>query len=247
MLPMNGWIKLHRSMLSWEWADDDRMFKSFVTILMMANAEDTRWHGIEIKAGSFVTSLKHLSSHLKLTVDKTRTVLSRLKSTGEITVKSNRHFTLIFINNWEKYQVNPTQTTTQIPKPQNADSERFSLEFQEQIPNQSQTNPKPIPNKTQTNPNKQEDKDVKKNIEKENKEKDPHKKNFVRPTLEEIKEYCQENGLCIDAEYFFDYYNSNGWKIGSSPMKDWHATARNWNRREMGRAKPKINRDEEGF
>jgi len=236
MLPMNGWIKLHRSMLSWEWWDSDSMVKSWITILLMANAEDVRWHGIDIPAGSFVTSLKNLSERLKLTVDKTRTVLSRLKKTGEITVKTNRHYTLISINNWDRYQENPTQTTTQNPKPQNAGVERFSLDFQEEIPNQSQTKPEQIPNKSQTNPNKQEDKEVKKGIERELKEKDPHKKNFVRPTLEEIKAYCQENGLCIDAEYFFDYYNSNGWKVGGkSPMKDWRATARNWARRQVSK------------
>lgn len=57
------------------------------------------------------------------------------------------------------------------------------------------------------------------------------KKAFTKPTLDEIKAYCQQKGISIDCEYFFDYYESNGWKVSNSPMKDWQATVRNWARR----------------
>lgn len=57
-------------------------------------------------------------------------------------------------------------------------------------------------------------------------------KRFQKPTLEQLKSYCQEKGLSIDCEYFFDYYESNGWKVSNTPMKDWRATLRNWGRRE---------------
>ena len=57
------------------------------------------------------------------------------------------------------------------------------------------------------------------------------KKAFTKPTLDEIKAYCQQKGITIDCEYFFDYYESNGWKVSNSPMKDWQATVRNWARR----------------
>lgn len=56
-------------------------------------------------------------------------------------------------------------------------------------------------------------------------------KKFVKPTLEEIREYCQERKNNIDVQYFFDYYEANGWKIGKNPMKDWKAAIRNWERR----------------
>ena len=58
------------------------------------------------------------------------------------------------------------------------------------------------------------------------------KKTFNKPTLEELKEYCRQQNLTIDCEYFFDYYESNGWKVSNTPMKDWKATIRNWARRE---------------
>lgn len=54
---------------------------------------------------------------------------------------------------------------------------------------------------------------------------------FKIPTLEEIKNFIQENNYQVDAERFFDYYESNGWTIGrNKPMKNWQAAIRNWNR-----------------
>lgn len=55
-------------------------------------------------------------------------------------------------------------------------------------------------------------------------------KKFVKPTVEEIKTYCAERNNQLDAEYFYDHYEANGWKIGKAPMKDWKATIRNWER-----------------
>jgi hypothetical protein len=55
-------------------------------------------------------------------------------------------------------------------------------------------------------------------------------KNFVKPTIDELIDYCNQNVLNVDPENFIDYYNSNGWKVGKNPMKDWQATARTWHR-----------------
>ena len=63
------------------------------------------------------------------------------------------------------------------------------------------------------------------------------KKVFIKPTVEEIAAYCRENGINIDPNYFYDHYESNGWKIGGkSPMKDWQATIRNWARNQKSTA-----------
>lgn len=55
-------------------------------------------------------------------------------------------------------------------------------------------------------------------------------KRFIKPSVDEIKEYCSQNDLNIDCERFYDYYESNDWHVGKNKMKDWKATARNWNR-----------------
>lgn len=58
-----------------------------------------------------------------------------------------------------------------------------------------------------------------------------NRKHFVKPTIEDIVAYCSEAAITVDAQRFFDFYESKGWKVGSSPMKDWKAAARNWARR----------------
>ncbi len=63
------------------------------------------------------------------------------------------------------------------------------------------------------------------------KEKDETKtamKRFVKPSVTEIEAYIKDMGYEIDAQYFHDYYEANGWKVGKNPMKDWKATVRTW-------------------
>lgn len=55
---------------------------------------------------------------------------------------------------------------------------------------------------------------------------------FKKPTLAELQEYCEARANGIDAQAFLDYYESKGWLIGKSPMKDWRAAVRTWERRE---------------
>lgn len=55
-------------------------------------------------------------------------------------------------------------------------------------------------------------------------------KRFTKPTLEEIKNYIAENSYTVDAERFLDYYESNGWRVGKNPMKNWKAAVRSWQR-----------------
>jgi hypothetical protein len=57
-------------------------------------------------------------------------------------------------------------------------------------------------------------------------------KNFKKPTVEEIQAYCTERKNSVDAQTFFDFYESKGWKIGTAKMKDWRASVRNWERRQ---------------
>ena len=56
---------------------------------------------------------------------------------------------------------------------------------------------------------------------------------FRKPTVEEVSAFAAEIGNpTFDAEHFVDYYESNGWKVGRNPMKDWKATVRNWARKD---------------
>lgn len=57
-------------------------------------------------------------------------------------------------------------------------------------------------------------------------------KRFSPPTVDEVREYCQERNNGIDSAAFVDFYASKGWKVGSQPMKDWKAAVRTWERRD---------------
>ena len=65
----------------------------------------------------------------------------------------------------------------------------------------------------------------------------PKRKNFVKPTVEEIAAYCKEKNYNINAQQFFNYYESNGWKIGRNSMKSWQAAVQNWNIRDKANNK----------
>jgi len=51
---------------------------------------------------------------------------------------------------------------------------------------------------------------------------------FKKPTLEELKQYSTEIGYNLDCQLFLDKYESKGWVVGRSPMKDWKAAVRTW-------------------
>ena len=67
------------------------------------------------------------------------------------------------------------------------------------------------------------------------------RKRFEKPTLSEIKEYCIERNNNVDAQHFYDYYESNGWKVGKNSMKDWKACVRTWERNGYDRPIKKKN------
>ena len=66
-------------------------------------------------------------------------------------------------------------------------------------------------------------------------------KRFVKPTINEIQDYCIERNNNVNAEHFFDYYESNGWKVGKNSMKDWKAAVRTWERSEYRKPTQKKN------
>ncbi len=54
---------------------------------------------------------------------------------------------------------------------------------------------------------------------------------FIKPTIEEIASYCKERNNGINANNFFDFYESKGWMVGKNKVKDWKACVRTWESR----------------
>ena len=114
----NGYIKLYRSILKWEWWDDINTTRVFIWLLLNAQWEDFRYRGYEVPRGSLVIGRNRMSKELRMSEQSIRTSLNHLKSTNEITIQSTNKFSLVTIVNWDKYQgkddENNQQTNQQI-------------------------------------------------------------------------------------------------------------------------------------
>jgi len=62
----------------------------------------------------------------------------------------------------------------------------------------------------------------------------------LKPTLEEVRQYCAERNRGIDAEKFFNYYESNGWRVGKNTMKNWKAAVHTWEKNNINPTKSKL-------
>lgn len=125
-----GWVKLHRKLLDWEWFSDIETTHLFIFLLLSANHEDKKWHGIEIKRGEFLTGRKKLAKLTGLSEQKIRYCVNRLKSTSEITTKSTNKYTIISIVKWEQYQEGVKKTTNKTTN-KNANEQPASNHYQE--------------------------------------------------------------------------------------------------------------------
>lgn len=109
-----GWIKMYRQFTEWEWYKDIPVRILFEHCLFKANREEKKWQGTVIKQGSFITSYENLAFETGLSVRQVRTALNKLKSTGELTHKTTSRYSIITVNNWEKYQASDTQNDNQM-------------------------------------------------------------------------------------------------------------------------------------
>lgn len=69
----------------------------------------------------------------------------------------------------------------------------------------------------------------------------PTRTRFIKPSIDEVKAYAKDMGYYgFNADRFLAYYESNGWKVGRNPMKDWKAAVRNWHAKDKAEAAPKM-------
>lgn len=176
---MEGWIKVHRKLVDWEWYNDINVKVVFLHLLLTANHKEKQWKGQTILRGQKLTSLEHLADDVGLTIQQTRTALKKLKSTHEITIKTTNKNTLITIEKFNNYQFEIDE-----------DNKQNNKQFNNLITNNQQTNNKQIT----TNKNEKNDNN---NIKKE--------KNKKRKTFEEVlaENNCSEE-LEITVRDFID-------------------------------------------
>ena len=100
----NGWVKIHRKFLDWEWYTDTNTKAVFLHLIINANTEQTRWKGILLERGELIRTLPTLAEELNLSVQQVRTAINHLKSTGEITERSTGKIRVLNVCNYGIYQ-----------------------------------------------------------------------------------------------------------------------------------------------
>lgn len=99
-----GFIKMHRQFLDWEWYTDIVVKTVFLHCLFRANFKDTEWKGVKIKRGQFITSYPNMAKECGLSISQVRRAISALCSTGEISHKPQARFSIVTVIKYDKYQ-----------------------------------------------------------------------------------------------------------------------------------------------
>ena len=107
-------------MLSWEWYDDLPTKDVYIHLILMASISPSTWHGVEIPRGSVVSSYAKIAKRTGLSIQQTRTAISHLETTGEITRLPYPKFTVFTLKNYDKFQEATSKSTSKLPKNQQA-------------------------------------------------------------------------------------------------------------------------------
>lgn len=100
----NGFIVIHRKIVEWEWYKNHATFIVFIHLLLTANYKPQKFEGELIKVGERVASYASLAEETGLSVQQVRTAIKNLKSTGDLTSRSNNKYTVFTIVNYSQYQ-----------------------------------------------------------------------------------------------------------------------------------------------
>ena len=223
-----GFIMIDRSIL-----EDDMYFsekftrmQAYMDLCLLAafklRSFYIRGNKVELQPMQVAKSVRDLADRWQWSVNKVRGYLYELEKDGYIDTQKtsvNQIITIkkyIVVNTQNDTQINTqtdtqndTQTDTPIIKNNNVNNENKDIVIESVVvSNEQQTLPTPT------------------------KEKKRRSSVFVKPTLEECTAYANEKGFNWDVTRFYNYYESNGWRVGRNPMKNWKAAMSNWNTKE---------------
>ena len=211
-----GFIYLHRQIQEcWVWLNDDKFSQgqAWVDLLLSANHKDVKlpFNGefVTVERGQLLTSIRKLADRWKWHRNTVKRFLKLLEKDNMIELNVSTKCTIINIVNYDIYQHSDEESVPHTVPPSVP-------------PSVPQGVPSGVTNNNDNNENKYKRKDISKDIS--------QRKNFIPPTVEEVKAYCDERNNGIDAECFVDFYQSKNWMVGKNKMKDWKAAIRTWER-----------------
>lgn len=109
---MNGYLRLHRKMLGWEWFKDSNTLHVFLFLLLNTSWTASKLRGVDVQPGQLITTVDLICNGTGLSSRSVRTCINRLKSTSEVTIKTTNKYSLVTIANWAFYQSDEEKTTS---------------------------------------------------------------------------------------------------------------------------------------
>lgn len=207
-----GWIKLFRKLIDNRMYFEEPFDKTHAWIDLLLNAD---------KDGHLRVTIKELATRWKWSPNKVRRYIENLVSDDMVqidgTVVGTKGGTILTLVKYKDFQLRQQNDGTK-----DGSNDGTTEWGKGDIYNNIYSRRKEEKNITPNNINVV----TPKGGEKES------KKRFVKPTVEEVDAYCRERGNNIDPQAFIDNYERVGWVVGKNktPMKDWKATVRTWER-----------------
>lgn len=103
---MDGWIKLYRKLIDWDWFTDSYVVHVFIYLLLVANHNATKVGKLRLKAGQKMTSASRICDDLQLSKPTVLRCLKVLSESGAILVESDNKKSIITIVKYSQYQQN---------------------------------------------------------------------------------------------------------------------------------------------
>lgn len=137
----DGFIKLSRSLLAWDWHDEPKTGYLYIVMLLLANHEETLWRGETLRRGQLLTGRRQLSIASGLTEDEVRTALMHLKKTGDAVVSSKNKYSIITLPKYDEHCTVTRQIPGESPGESPAESQTESPANPQQVPSTSTADP----------------------------------------------------------------------------------------------------------
>jgi hypothetical protein len=238
---MDGWIKLHRQIIENDlyFAEPFTRMQAWIDLLLIANHKESffyiRGNKIVVGRGQIGMGAESLAKRWKWSRGKVERFLKQLENDHQIEQQKSFITTIISVCNYEEYQQNGQQTEQQTGSRRAADGQQTDIYNNEKNDNNENKEYVFVEPTKKITPQTVEEKNYIE-VEATKKETEQGKggagKKFVQPTIEEVESYIKEKGYNVDAERFVAYYESNGWKVGKNPMKDWKMAIVTWSKND---------------
>lgn len=147
-------------------------------------------------------------------------------------VDGKRYYQLL---NWERFQTINRPSPSQIPLKMGSFEKKIS---EQSMNNQGMFNEQSLNNQQaiseQSVPKKEiEIEDI--NIERKSEERKPHA-GFIKPTLEDVRDYAKSRNSIVDPVKFFEFYEAGDWKDSKGQnVKNWKQKFITWENKEGAR------------